>query len=168
MNVDPSYLPISQPEFIFPEGAVKQRGRLELAFGQIGAACILGAGIGGASGLYRGIKATTIAGETGKLRRTQLINHVMKGGANMANSLGVITIMYTCAGIGITWIRGTDDSLNTIGAAAASAALFRSAAGVRKAGFASAIAAGVATMYCIWNNGGFSSQRMREWKSYRS
>lgn len=71
MNVDPSYLPISQPEFIFPDGAVKQRGRLELAFGQIGAACILGAGMGGASGLYRGIKATSIAGETGKLRRTQ-------------------------------------------------------------------------------------------------
>lgn len=71
MNVDPSYLPISQPEFIFPDGGVKQRGRLELAFGQIGAACILGAGIGGMSGLYRGIKATSIAGETGKLRRTQ-------------------------------------------------------------------------------------------------
>lgn len=51
----------------------------------------------------------------------------MKGGANMANSLGVITIMYTCAGIGITWLRGTDDSLNTVGAAAASATLFRSA-----------------------------------------
>ncbi|XP_014474932.1 PREDICTED: mitochondrial import inner membrane translocase subunit Tim23 isoform X2 [Dinoponera quadriceps] len=168
MNVDPSYLPINQPEFIFPDGAVKQRGRFELAFGQIGAACIIGAGIGGATGLYRGIKATSIAGETGKLRRTQLINHVMKGGANMANSLGVITIMYTCAGMGITWIRGTDDSFNTVGAAAASAALFRSAAGVRKAGFAAAIAAGVATIYSVWNNGGFSSQRVREWNTYRS
>jgi len=50
---------------------VKQRGRFELAFSQIGAACIAGAGIGGASGLYRGIKATSITGETGKLRRTQ-------------------------------------------------------------------------------------------------
>jgi import inner membrane translocase subunit TIM23 len=128
---------------------VKQRGRFELAFSQIGAACIAGAGIGGASGLYRGIKATSITGETGKLRRTQyvffmffyskykrqvflsffhfrLINHVMKGGANMANSLGVITIMYTCAGIGLTWLRGTDDSFNTVAAAAASATVFRS------------------------------------------
>ncbi|EZA56609.1 Mitochondrial import inner membrane translocase subunit Tim23 [Ooceraea biroi] len=164
LNFDPSYLPVSQPEFIFPAGAVKQRGRFELAFSQIGAACIVGAGIGGASGLYRGIKATSIAGETGKLRRTQLINHVMKGGANMANSLGVITIMYTCAGIGLTWLRGTDDSFNTVAAAAASATVFRSPAGIRKAGFAGAIAAGVAVLYCIWNNGGLPVQRVNGWK----
>lgn len=50
----------------------------------------------------------------------------MKGGASMANSLGVITIMYTCAGIGLTWLRGTDDSYNTVAAAATSAAVFRS------------------------------------------
>ena len=50
----------------------------------------------------------------------------MKGGASMANSLGVITIMYTCAGIGLTWLRGTDDSFNTVAAAATSAAVFRS------------------------------------------
>lgn len=50
----------------------------------------------------------------------------MKGGASMANSLGVITIMYTCAGIGLTWLRGTDDSFNTVAAAAASAGAFRS------------------------------------------
>lgn len=50
----------------------------------------------------------------------------MKGGASMANSLGVITIMYTCAGIGLTWLRGTDDSFNTVAAAATSAMVFRS------------------------------------------
>lgn len=57
---------------------------------------------------------------------SRLINYVMKGGASMANSLGVIMIMYTCAGIGLTWLRGTDDSLNTVAAAATSAAVFRS------------------------------------------
>ncbi|XP_011865247.1 PREDICTED: mitochondrial import inner membrane translocase subunit Tim23 isoform X1 [Vollenhovia emeryi] len=164
LNFDPSYLPVTQPEFIFPEGAVKQRGRFELAFSQIGAACIAGAGIGGASGLYRGVKATSIAGETGKLRRTQLINHVMKGGASMANSFGVMMIMYTCAGIGLTWLRGTDDSLNTVAAAATSAAVFRSPAGIRKAGIAGAIAAGVAVMYCAWNNGGLPLHRVNSWK----
>lgn len=44
-----------------------------MAFSQIGAACIIGAGIGGATGLYRGIKATALAGQTGKLRRTQYV-----------------------------------------------------------------------------------------------
>lgn len=71
LNFDPAYIPVHQPEFIFPEGAVKQRGRFELAFSQIGAACIIGGGIGGAMGFYRGLRATTLAGQTGKLRRTQ-------------------------------------------------------------------------------------------------
>lgn len=44
-----------------------------MAFSQIGAACIIGAGIGGATGLYRGIKATSLADQTGKLRRTQYV-----------------------------------------------------------------------------------------------
>lgn len=72
LNFDPSYLPTSQPEFIFPEGAVK-RGRFELAFSQIGSACMIGAGVGGTSGFYRGLKATTLARDSGKLRRTQLV-----------------------------------------------------------------------------------------------
>lgn len=73
LNYDPGYLPPSQPEFIFLDGANKQRGRFELAFGQIGGSCMFGAAIGGASGFYNGLKATTLAGQTGKLRRTQLV-----------------------------------------------------------------------------------------------
>lgn len=73
LNFDPAYLPPSQPEYIFPEGAAKQRGRFELAFSQIGAACIIGAGLGGTTGFYRGLKATSLAGQTGKLRRTQYV-----------------------------------------------------------------------------------------------
>lgn len=72
LNFDPSYLP-SQPEYIFPEGASKQRGRFELAFSQIGAACILGASVGGSTGFYNGLKSTTLAGQTGKVMRTRLV-----------------------------------------------------------------------------------------------
>lgn len=60
-----------QPEFIFPEGASKQRGRFELAFSQIGSSVMVGAAIGGTVGLYNGVRLTTLAKETGKLRRTQ-------------------------------------------------------------------------------------------------
>ena len=38
------------------------------------------AGMGGMAGLYKGLRATTLAGQTGKVRRTQLINYVMKQG----------------------------------------------------------------------------------------
>lgn len=53
------------------DGSSKQRGRFELAFGQIGGSCMVGAAIGGGVGFYNGLKATTLAGQTGKLRRTQ-------------------------------------------------------------------------------------------------
>lgn len=58
-------------EFIFPEGASKQRGRFELAFSQIGSSVMIGASIGGVAGLYNGIRSTALANQTGKLRRTQ-------------------------------------------------------------------------------------------------
>jgi len=38
-------------------------------------------------------------------------------------------------------------------------------AGIRKAGIAGAIAAGVAVMYCAWNNGGLSLHRVNGWKN---
>lgn len=71
LNYDPRYLQQAQPEFIFPEGAAKQRGRFELAFSQIGSSAMIGAAIGGTAGLYNGVRLTTLAKETGKLRRTQ-------------------------------------------------------------------------------------------------
>lgn len=74
LNYDPRILQQSQPEFIFPEGASKNRGRFEFAFSQIGSAVIIGAGLGGSVGLYNGIVATNLAKQTGKLRRTQWDN----------------------------------------------------------------------------------------------
>lgn len=81
LNYDPRFLQQAQPEFIFPEGASKQRGRFELAFSQIGSSVMVGAGIGGLAGLYNGIRCTAAANQTGKLRRTQWVaiaaqNHV--------------------------------------------------------------------------------------------
>ena len=41
LNIDPSVLQ-EGPQYIFPEGASKQRGRFELAFSQIGGSVITG------------------------------------------------------------------------------------------------------------------------------
>ncbi|XP_053980474.1 mitochondrial import inner membrane translocase subunit Tim23 [Hylaeus anthracinus] len=158
LNFDPAYLPPSQPEYIFPEGATKQRGRFELAFSQIGAACIAGAGIGGATGFYRGIKATSLAGQTGKLRRTQLINHVMKSGSSLANTFGIVSVMYSGFGVLLSWARGTDDSLNTLAAATATGMLFKSTTGLRKCALGGCIGLGVASLYCIWSNREFLTE----------
>lgn len=32
------------------------------------------------AGLYKGLRATTLAGQTGKVRRTQVVNYIMKQG----------------------------------------------------------------------------------------
>ncbi|KAG7213795.1 hypothetical protein KM043_003015 [Ampulex compressa] len=161
LNFDPSHLPTAQPEFIFPEGAVKERGRFELAFSQIGAACIIGAGIGGSSGLYRGIRATSLAGQTGKLRRTQLINYVMKNGSSLANTLGVVSVMYSGFGVLLSWARGTDDSINTLVAATATGMLFKSTNGIRKCGLGGCVGLGIASVYCLWNN----REVLSDWRS---
>lgn len=37
-------------------------------------------GLGATAGLYNGLKATTLAGQVGKIRRTQILNYIMKQG----------------------------------------------------------------------------------------
>ncbi|KAK0163828.1 hypothetical protein PV328_002518 [Microctonus aethiopoides] len=152
LNFDPAYFPPSQPEFILLEGAAHERGRFEFAFGQIGAACIIGAGLGGATGFYRGLKATTLAGQTGKLRRTQLINHAMKNGASLANTLGIVSLMYSSFGVILQWTRGTDDSLNTLLASTATGMLIKSTAGLQRCAMGGGVGLALASMYCLWNN----------------
>lgn len=53
--LNPSTLPDQiSSEFIIPEGA-SHRGRFELAFSQIGASVMIGSGLGGALGTYKGL-----------------------------------------------------------------------------------------------------------------
>nr|QBH72734.1 hypothetical protein [Brunneria borealis] len=151
LNFDPVYLPPSQPEFIFPEGAARQRGRFELAFSQIGGSCMAGAAFGGAVGFYKGLRNTTLAGHTGKLRRTQLLNYVMKQGAATANTLGVIAVMYSGFGVLLSWTRGNDDEINTLAAATATGLLYKSTAGLKKCGVGGGIGFGLAALYCLWS-----------------
>ena len=152
LNFDPGYIPVSQPEFIFLDGSSKQRGRFELAFGQIGGSCMVGAAIGGANGFYNGLKATTLAGQTGKLRRTQMLNHIMKKGSATANTLGSIAVIYSAFGVILSWARGTDDDLNTIAAATATGCLYKSTAGLRKCGMGAAIGLGLSALFALWNS----------------
>ncbi|KAF2881837.1 hypothetical protein ILUMI_24338 [Ignelater luminosus] len=151
LNFDPGYIPTTQPEFIFLDGSNKQRGRFELAFGQIGGSCMIGAAIGGGVGFYNGLKATTLAGQTGKLRRTQMLNHIMKKGSATANTLGSIAVIYSACGVVLSWTRGTDDDLNTIAAATLTGCLYKSTAGLRRCAMGGALGLGVSALYALWN-----------------
>lgn len=79
------------------------------------------------AGFYNGVRATTLAQQTGKLRRTQLLNHVMKQGSGTANTLGTLAVMYSAFGVILQWARGdVDDELNTVLAGTATGLLYKS------------------------------------------
>ena len=50
----------------------------------------------------------------------------MKHGSSLANTFGVVSVMYSGFGVLFSWARGTDDSLNTMAAATATGMLFKS------------------------------------------
>ena len=57
-----------------------KRGNLENSFTAIGSSVLLGGAIGGAYGLYDGVRLTALSQMKGKLRRTQILNHTLKSG----------------------------------------------------------------------------------------
>ncbi|XP_055903531.1 mitochondrial import inner membrane translocase subunit Tim23 [Eupeodes corollae] len=150
LNYDPRFMQQSQPEFIFPEGANKQRGRFELAFSQIGSSVIIGAGIGGVAGFYNGMRTTAALQQTGKLRRTQLLNHVMKQGSATANTLGTLAVMYSAFGVLLQFARGEDDDLNTVLAGTATGFLYKSSAGLRKCAVGGGVGLGISALYVLF------------------
>lgn len=150
LNYDPRYLQQAQPEFIFPEGANKQRGRFELAFSQIGTSVMIGAGVGGMAGFYNGITTTSALKQTGTLRRTLMLNHVMKQGSGTANTLGTLAVMYSAFGVLLQYVRGQDDDINTVAAGTATGLLYKSTAGLRKCALGGGIGLGVSALYCLF------------------
>lgn len=153
LNFDPAYLQASQPEFIALEGASQKRGRFELAFSQIGGMCLIGAAMGSAQGLYRGIQETGAAGHTGKIRRTQLINYVMKRGSASANMLGVVAFMYSGLGCTLYYARGShEDDLNTLGAGTITGLLYKSTAGLRKCAMGGLMGLAISAAYIAFSS----------------
>ncbi|XP_013776549.1 mitochondrial import inner membrane translocase subunit Tim23-like [Limulus polyphemus] len=150
LNFDPAYLAQSGPEWIFPEGASRQRGRFELAFSQIGGSVMTGALLGGFNGFYTGLKETAAAGHVGSVRRTQMLNYITKRGAGIGNTLGVIAVMYSSFGVIFSLVRGVDDELNTVSAATAAGLLYKSSAGLRRCAVGGALGFSLATAYCLW------------------
>ena len=67
---------------------------MENSFTAIGTSVIVGSGVGGAYGLYDGVRQYALTGMSGKLRRTQILNHTLKSGARMSNALGSLAVIY--------------------------------------------------------------------------
>ncbi|KAG0717110.1 Mitochondrial import inner membrane translocase subunit Tim23 [Chionoecetes opilio] len=169
LNFDPGYLQATQPEFIALEGQPQTRGRFELAFSQIGGSCVAGGVVGGGQGLYRGLIDTHAAGHAGKIRRTQLLNYVMKRGSASANTLGVVAFMYS----GLGWLayaaRGNkEDAVNTVAAATLTGLIYKSSAGLRKCAAGGVLGLGLSLGYVAWPASAMASNDKRPGKCCRN
>jgi len=151
LSVDPAWLR-AQDEFIPLENNEQRRGRMELAFSQIGGLTMLGGAVGGCQGLYKGLLDTKHI--SGPIRRTQLINYVSKRVSGTANTLGTVAVMYSALGCLFYYGRGKqEDSINSLAAGAVTGALYQSPSGLRRAGIGGlvglAFAAGIVAFHSL-------------------
>lgn len=133
-------------EFIVPEGQARTRGRFEMAFSQIGGSVLVGSGIGGAMGTFKGLslsldpwilelkqnffpfglgfKEVQKSDVLGSVKRTQLLNYITRNSSSMANTFGVIALTYSTIGWGLSFAQDRYDDLNTMVSAVATGALY--------------------------------------------
>ncbi|XP_050356386.1 mitochondrial import inner membrane translocase subunit Tim23 [Nymphalis io] len=151
LNFDPHYIPKMQPEFLYPDEShmASTARRSNVALPIIGMSFMSGSGLGGMAGLYKGLRATTLAGQTGKVRRTQLINYVMKQGTTTGCTLGILASFYSSIALGVTWLRDKEDTANTFIAATATGILYKSTAGLRSMGLGAAAGITLAGLYTL-------------------
>lgn len=145
LNVDPTYLQTESPEYIFNQD--QKRGRMENSFTAIGSSVICGAGFGGAYGLYDGVRQSALSGMSGKLRRTQILNHTLKSGARMSNALGSLAVIYSSFYCLISLAYENDDELKSCLSGAVTGALYKSTAGIKKTAAGAAIGLGIAATW---------------------
>jgi len=129
LNVDPSYLQTQAPEFIRNEET--KRGNLEHSFTAIGSSVLLGGALGGAYGLYDGVRLTALSQMKGKLRRTQILNHTLKSGGSVSNALGSIAVVYSSLYLLMNQIYEEEDEAKSCVTGALTGLLYKSSSGIK-------------------------------------
>lgn len=111
------YQPYNDPnQYIIPNAPPGHtRGRFELAFSQIGGSVLTGALFGGTLGTVRGFNLVKDM-PSYAVKRTQMLNSIVKGGTSSANAFGVVALVYSTLVVGMSQLRD-DDDINTVSAA---------------------------------------------------
>lgn len=157
LNLDTSFLnQDGGAEFVFAEDSTKKRGWGERMFSSIGTSYMAGLAIGGVWGFAEGVRSPD--GLTAKLRINSVLNGCTRRGPFLANSLGVVSLMYGCTNTAIEKVRGVEDEYNSIAAAVTTGVLFKSTGGPRAIAIAGSLGGGLALLYYagnkLWNNRG--------------
>jgi len=146
LNVDPSMLQ-NPPEFLMDQEM--SRGKLENSFTAIGTGLFVGGAAGGAYGLFDGIRHASTQNMTGKLRKTAIINHTLKSGGSVGNSLGAITFMYSglyCL-MSLQFEEDFYEDAKSCASGALTGALYKSSGGLRSTGLGGAVGLGLAALW---------------------
>jgi len=131
LNVDTNYLQSSPQYLEFDQDT--RRGEMEKSFSAIGSACCIGSGLGGAYGLYEGIRQTANSELSAKLRRTQIMNYCLKGGASTGNALASVAVIYSLSNFLLTKTEVVeDDEAKSLISGTFTGALFKSTTGIKK------------------------------------
>jgi len=147
LNVDPSLLQTQAPEFIMDQEMT--RGKLENSFTAIGTGLFVGAAAGGFYGFFDGIRHASASNMAGKLRKTAIINHTLKSGGSVGNSLGAITFMYSglyCL-MSLQFDALEYEDAKSCVSGALTGALYKSSGGLKKAGIGGAFGLGLAALW---------------------
>jgi import inner membrane translocase subunit TIM23 len=104
-----------------------------------------GLALGGAWGFLEGLRNSP--GNSFKLRLNSVLNSCTRRGPFLANSLGILSIMYVGGERSLATLRDKYDALNSIGAATIAGMLFKSTAGLRAIGFSGLIGGGGMMLY---------------------
>lgn len=128
----------------------------DLCYGT-GVTYLAGLTIGGAWGLAEGLRRSP-AGSPPKLRLNSCLNAVTRRGPFLANSAGVLAMVYNGINSFIGHYRGQHDALNSVTAGALSGMLFKSTKGVRPMVISGGLVAGTAGAWAVSRIIFFSSQ----------
>eukprot|EP00731_Ephydatia_muelleri_P003826 Em0002g2a len=123
--LDPTYLPES-PEFIFPVER-KKKSWNEKMFDRTGTSYLAGMALGGVWGLAEGLKHSEA--RTYRLRMNSILNGCTRRGPFLGNNLAVLALMYSSTESLVGHLRGQEDTLNSVAAAAVAGVLYKSTGG---------------------------------------
>eukprot|EP00164_Ancoracysta_twista_P007603 GFYU01010820.1.p1 GENE.GFYU01010820.1~~GFYU01010820.1.p1 ORF type:complete len:194 (-),score=38.13 GFYU01010820.1:88-669(-) len=131
-------------EYLFPEELSTRRGPMDRMFYNIGSSYVSGALVGGTWGFVEGVNRARAQNRTSmKLRVNSVLNGMSKRGSLIGNGLGVMALMYTGIEGTLYYVRDTDDIINPVVAGATTGVIYRSTAGMRQAGVAGVLGAGL-------------------------
>jgi len=148
LNIDPSYLNQSQPEYLF--NTETKRGNFEKSFSAIGSSVIVGSAVGGTFGFFDGIRKTANEQKAG-IRRTQIMNYTLKRGGLIGSALGTIAVSYSvlyCLGGNVPLIEESEEAKSII-SGTLTGLFFKSTSGLQKCARGGLIGFGVSTVWAL-------------------